>query len=60
MRKTLKRSAMLAFANSQQRVSVEFNRGEVIIKCDVVWLTFFTLKLLPGQFGAMLVGELIN
>ncbi len=51
---------MLTFAHFQQRLSIKLNRGEVIIKCDVIWLTFLTLKLLTGQFGSMLVGELIN
>jgi pyrimidine operon attenuation protein/uracil phosphoribosyltransferase len=51
---------MLTFANFQQRVSVKLDRGEIIVKCDVVWLTFLTLKLLTGQCGAMLAGELIN
>ena len=51
---------MLTFAYFQQWVSIELDRGEVMIKCDVVGLTFLTLKLLTGQFGAMLAGELIN
>jgi len=51
---------MLTLANLQQRVSIELDHGEIIIKCDVVWLTFLTLKLLAGQCGAMLAGELIT
>ena len=51
---------MLTFANFQQRLSIKLNRGEVVIKCDVVWRTFLTLKLLTGQLGSMLVGEFIN
>ena len=51
---------MLTLANLQQRLSIELDRGEVFIKCNVVRLAFLTLKLLTGQFGAMLEGELIN
>jgi len=51
---------MLTFANFKQRVSIKLDRGEVTIKCDVVWFTFLTLKLLTGQFGSMLATELIN
>jgi len=50
---------MLTLANFQQRIFIKLDRGEVIIKCDVVRLTFLTLKLLTGQCRAMLAGELM-
>jgi hypothetical protein len=60
MREPLVRPPVLALADFEQRVSIKFDRREVLKKRYVAGLAFRALKLLASQRGAVLCREFIN